>query len=125
MYSTNSQIKLKNIKFKSGLCHYCDAYILVKRTITFVASEANEIARATDRNDRQVIFKSCGLFAVCISEASNTKSDNAKDFHFVMLMYNLIEYNANYSKLFANLYQLCRDDPKNLTRDSELFKLNQ
>ena len=33
-YNTNSQIKLKTTMLKSSLCHYSNAYILVKGTIT-------------------------------------------------------------------------------------------
>ena len=33
-YNANSQIKFKTIMLKSSLCHYTDAYILVKGTIT-------------------------------------------------------------------------------------------
>ena len=34
IYSTNSQIKIKNSMLKSNLCDYSDAYILVSVTIT-------------------------------------------------------------------------------------------
>ena len=33
-YNVNSQIKFKTTMFKSSLCDYSDAYILVKRTIS-------------------------------------------------------------------------------------------
>ena len=36
------------------------------------------------------------MFTDCISKKSNTQIDNAKDLDFVILMYNLVEYNNNY-----------------------------
>ena len=46
-----------------------------------------------------------------MSEISNTQIDNAKDFDVVMPMYNLIEYNDNYSETSGILWQYCRDEP--------------
>ena len=53
---------------------------------------------ATLNNKKNIITKNCAPFANCISEISNTQTDNAKDIDIVMSMYNLIEYNDNYSK---------------------------
>ena len=36
-YNTNSQIRFKFSKLRSRLCDYCDAYILVKETISIAA----------------------------------------------------------------------------------------
>ena len=77
--------------------------------------------RTADRNDKQAIFKNCAPFTHCISEINNTQVDNAKDLDIVMLVYYLIEYSNNNSKDFENLYQFCRDEPKNLITDSESF----
>ena len=41
---------------------------------------------------------------------------------FVMLMYNLIEYEDNYSKTSGSSWQNYRDDPNNNLADSESFK---
>ena len=48
---------------KSRLCHYCDAYILVSRTITAVGAGSDQVAKAADGNKKQVIFKNCAPFA--------------------------------------------------------------
>ena len=60
---------------RSSLYDYCDAYILVKETITIENTGA--VATPNNRNEK-VIFKNCGLifkncapFTECISEISN------------------------------------------------------
>ena len=57
-----------------------------------------------------MILKSCAPFVDCIREINNTQVDNAKDFDVVMPMYNLLEYNNNYSKMSGSLWQYCRDE---------------
>ena len=88
---------------KSSLCDYSDAYILIKENITVVGAGADDAAIATDRNNKQAIFKNCALFTVCITERNNTQVGNAKDLDVAMPMYNLIEYSNNYSKKSGNL----------------------
>ena len=39
-----------------------------------------------------------------ISEINNTQTDNAKHIDVIMPMYNLIEYNDNYSKTSGSLW---------------------
>ena len=95
---------------KSNLCDYSDAYILVKGTITVNNTAAAE-ADASNTN-KKVIFKN---FAPCtnyISEINNKQVDNAKDLDIVMPMYNLIEYNDNYSKRSGSLSQYCKNIPE-------------
>ena len=106
-YNVNSQIKFKTTMLKSSLYDYSDAYILVKGTIT-VSNTAAEGAAASNV-DKKVIFKNCAPFTNCISEINNTQIDNAKD--MLMLMYNLIEYSANYTKTSGSLWQYCKDIP--------------
>ena len=50
-------------------------------------------------------------FTDYISKISNSQVDNAKDIDVGMPVYNLIEYSDNYSKIFGNLWQDCRDKP--------------
>ena len=108
-YNVNSQIKFKTTMLKSSLCHYSDAYILVKGTIT-VNNTAAVDANANNTN-KKVIFKNCGPFTNCISEIDNTQVDNAKDIDIVMPMYNLIEYSDDYLKTSRSLWQYCKDIP--------------
>ena len=56
---------------KSSLCDYSDAYILARGTITVVGAGVENAARATDRNNKQVLFKNCTPFTDCISEITH------------------------------------------------------
>ena len=91
---------------KSNLWDYSDAYIFVSRTISVAA-----LATSGGNNNMQVIFKNCAPFIDCTSEINNTQIDNAKDIDVVIPMYNLIEYNSNYSKTSRSLWQYYRDEP--------------
>ena len=56
-----------------------------------------------------MIFKNRPPFADCISEINNTQIDNAKDIDVVIPMYNLTEYNDNYSKTsesYSNIIEM-------------------
>ena len=57
-----------------------------------------------------------------MSKINNTYIDNVQDIKIVMAIYNMIEYNNNYSKTSGSLWQYYKDDPNdNITR-SESFK---
>ena len=84
--------------FRSRLCDYSDAYILVSETITITGVGVDDAAKQLDGRNKGVIFKNCGPFTDCISEINNTQIDNAKYIDVVMFMYNLIEHKHNYSK---------------------------
>ena len=95
-------MKFKISMLKCSLCHYSDAYILVKGTIT-VNNTATADADANNTN-KKVIIKICAPFTNCISEINITQVDNTKDIDIVMPMYNLIEYSDNYSKTSGSLW---------------------
>ena len=101
VYNVNSQIKFKTTMLKSSLFDYSDAYTLVKGKII-----VNNTGTATAPNNRnkKVIFKNCAQSTNCLSEIDNRQVDNAKDIDIVMPMYNLIEYNDNYSKMPGSLW---------------------
>ena len=116
---------------RSNLCHYSDAYILLKGTITITGNagppagrtEAQLLAaRQADERDKGIIFKNYAPFTKCICRINNTDIDNAKDINIVMPMYNLIEYSDNYAKTSRSLYQYYKDEPNNNLADSESFK---
>ena len=121
-YKVNSQIKFKTTMLKSSLCDYSDAYTLVKRKITITRAGDDASARQADERDKGVALKNCAPFTICISEINDTKIDNAKYIDIVMPMYNLIEYNDNYSKISGSLWQYYRDEPNDDLADSESFK---
>ena len=51
-YSVNSQIKFKTTILKSNLCHYSDAYTLVKGKITITGAGADAAARQVNERDK-------------------------------------------------------------------------
>ena len=108
-YSPNKQIRFRTAMLWSSLYDYSDAYILVKGTIT-VNNNAGAGAAANNAN-KKGIFKNCAPFTKCISKINNTQIDNAEHIDIVMPMYNLIEYNDNYSKTPGCLWQYCKDIP--------------
>ena len=75
-------------------------YILHKGTITIAKTAAVD---NPDNRTKKVIFKNCAPFADCISHINNRQVHNAKDIDAVMSMYNLREYNDNYSKTSGSL----------------------
>ena len=107
-YSHNKQIKFKRLMLRSNLYDYSDAYILVKGNIT-VNNTAAAGAAAANNTNKKVIFKNCAPFTSYISIINNTQIDNAEYIDIVMPMYNLIEYNDNYSKTSGNLWQYCKE----------------
>ena len=58
--------------------------------------------------NKKVIFKNDAPFSNCINKINNTQKDNAEYIDIVMPMYNLIEYNDNYSKTSGSLWQYCK-----------------
>ena len=93
---------------RSSLCDYCDAYILVKGTIT-VPNTAAADADANNTN-KKIIFKNRAAFTDCITEINNTQVDDAQKIDIVIPMYNLIEYSDAYSKTESS-WQYYRDEP--------------
>ena len=69
-YSPNKLIRFKRAMLRSSLCDYGDAYILVKRNISF--NNTGTAAAPTNRNKR-VIFKNCASFTSCKTMINNTK----------------------------------------------------
>ena len=119
-YNVNSQIKFKTTMLKSSLC---DAYILVKGTISVNNTAA--AGAAVNNDDIKVIFKNCAPFTNCISEINNTQVDNAKDIDIVMPMYNLTEYSDNYAKTSGSLWQYCKDIPaRDANNEITEFRVN-
>ena len=55
-------------------------------------------------------------------EINNIEIYIAKDPDIVMLIYDLIEYSVNYSKISESLWQYYRDKPNENLTDSESFE---
>ena len=92
----NSNIRFRTTIMRSNLCDYCDAYILVKGTITVPNTAA--AGAAVNNTNKKVIFKNRVPFTNCITEVNNTQVDDAQKIDIVMPMYNLIEYSDAYLK---------------------------
>ena len=118
----NQHISLYHYIFKSSICNYSDAYMLVIRTITVAEQGNNDTKSRKDKKDKGVIFQNYVFFTDCISE--NTKTDHAKNLDMVMPIYNLTEYSDDHSKANGSYLQFYRDVPKDTIRDSKLFKFN-
>ena len=119
---TSNGIKFKTTMLRSNLCDYADAYILVNGMIAISGAGNDGTARRADERDQAVTFKHCAPFTKCISRINNTDIDTAQDIDIVIPMYNLIEYNGNYSKTSRRLWQYYKYEPSDNMADSESFK---
>ena len=109
----NKQIRFKTSMLRSDLCDYNDAYIVVKGIIT--------VAGALNRNkrNRDFILKNNAPFISCISKINGVLIDNVEDLGIVMPMYNLLEYNKNYSKTSGSLWNYYKDKLTNERNDED------
>ena len=103
-YDENKSIRFKTPMLRSDLCHYADAYILIRGTIT-VAGNAPR-----DRQDRPVILKNNAPFISCITTINGELIEDAEDLDIVMPMYNLLKYSKNYRKTTGSSYNCYRDE---------------
>ena len=129
-YNTKKQIRCKTSILTSDLCDYNDAYIVVNGVVTVSAEER-------DRNeiDRDFLLKNNAPFISCISKINGVLIENAKDLDVVIPMYNLLEYNKNYSKTSGSLRNYYKDeltdeangnnDPNKNVINSKFFKYKQ
>ena len=92
--SQNDEIKFLTRSIESSLCDYSDANILVTGNITATLNDAVT----------QVVFKNCVPFEKCRTKINETFIGEATHINITMLMYNLIEYNDNYSDTSGSLW---------------------
>ena len=104
IYNENKSIRFKTPMFRSNLCDYSDAYILVKGTITVAGNNLR------DRKDRPLILKNNAPFGSCITRINGELIEDAGDLDIVMPMYNLLGYSKNYRKTIGLLYNYYRDE---------------
>ena len=96
-FKPGKQIRFKKSMLRPDLCHYSDAYVVVKGDI--IVLRPNN----TDAYDKNLAFKNNAPFISCISKINNTLIDNAEDLDIVMLRYSLLEYSKNYRKTTGSL----------------------
>ena len=117
-YNENKSIRFKTPMWRSSLCNYSDAYILVKGTITVMAPGANNGGNnIRDKRNRPVILKNNAPFVSCITRINGELIEDADDLDIVMPMYNLLEYSKNYRKTIRSLYNYYRDELSNDAAD--------
>ena len=97
-YDAGNETVFNTEVLKSNLCHYNDAYILVRGNITIIGHQVTQAA-----------FKNCAPFTKCITKIDGTTVDDAGDLDIVMPMYNLIEYSSNCSETTGNLWFYSKD----------------
>ena len=136
-YNVNKEIRIKKSMFRSDLCDFSDAYIVVKGNITvtkrtFAADDidapnntaANVNATNTANNNafgnKKLVLKNNAPFINCISKINGVKIDNADGSDVVMPMYNLLEYSKNYRETTGSLWNYYRDEPNGTIGDNNI-----
>ena len=110
-YNENKSIRFKTPMLRSNLCDYCDAYVLVKGTITVTAPGVNNDANnIRDKRNRPLILKNNAPFVSCITRINGELIEDADDLDTVMPMHNLLEYSKNYRKTIGSLYNYYRHE---------------
>ena len=103
-YEVGNEI-MYNTVLKSNLCNYNNGYILVIGNITVTTAPTTQVA-----------FKNCAPFTKCVTKIDGTTIDYAEDLDLVMPMYNLIEYNSNYSKAIQTFRFYSKDGATNFNK---------
>ena len=110
-YNKNKSIRFKTPMLRSSLCDYCDAYILIKCTITVTApGVTNNANNIRHKRNRPLILKNNAPFVSCITRINGELIEDADDLDIVMPIYNLLEYSKNYRKTIGSLYNYYRDE---------------
>ena len=89
-YDAGSEILYNTEVLKSNLCDYNDTYILVKDNIIVTVAPQTRVS-----------FKNCAPY---IPKIDDTTTNDTEDLDLVMPIYNLIEYNPNYSEATRSLW---------------------
>ena len=87
---------------RSDLYDYSDVYTGVKGMIDLLAAAANE----NNKSDEEVALKSNASSRSFTSKINSTLTDNLEDLDIVTSMYNLLEYNNNYSRTSRRCVEL-------------------
>ena len=102
-YSVNKEIRIKTPMFRSDLCDFSDAYIVVKEIIT--VTNPDDVSYK-----KNLAFKNNAPFTNCILKINGVKTDNLEDLDVVMPMHNLLEYSKNCIKTTGSLWNYYRDE---------------
>ena len=77
----------------------------------------SDIIKTAHNIGTTVAFTNCAPFIKSITKIDGTTIDYAEDLDLVMLMYNLIEYNSNYSGTTESLLFYSKDETTNFDPD--------
>ena len=95
---------------RSDLCHFSDAYIVVKGDMTLTKTNGRGIIHI---RNIFLALKNNAPFINWISKINNVLIDNAEDLDIAMPMYNFLEYSKNYRKTTGSFWNYYRDEPNN------------
>ena len=84
---------------KSNLCNWTDAQILVQ----------GDIVTKTQSISAQVAFKSWAPFTGCVTKIDGRTTDDMEDLDLAMSVFNLMEYNSNYSETIRSSWSYSKD----------------
>ena len=93
-------VRFETKVIKSNLCDYWDPYILVTGDITATGGDANT----------RVAFQNCAPFTKCMTHINDEHLYGANNLDMITPMYNVVEYNDNYSDTSGSLRQFERDE---------------
>ena len=108
-YSYHDPTKSIIESIESSPCNYSDAHILVTgnivvtRTITAANTGVKPPKKRVLTAATKVEFKNSALFKKYRTEINDTFVDETDMINITMRMYNLIEYNGNYSNISGSL----------------------
>ena len=90
-YNVNKETRIKTPMFRSDLCDFRDAYIVVEGNVIVTNPE-------DAKRNKSIAFKNNTPFINCISKISGVQIENAEDLDVVIPIYNLLEFGKNYRK---------------------------
>ena len=96
----STTVKFETKVIRSSLEDYSDAYILVAGDLTAIGGDGHT----------RIAFRNCAASTKYLNHINNEHVDNADNLDFIMPIYNLIEYNDNYSDTSGSLWQIKRDE---------------
>ena len=79
-YNPNKEIRIKISMLRSDLCHFSNAYIVVKGTIT--VTEPDDAKR-----NKEVTLENNAPFINCVSKVNGIKIDNVEDLDVACIIY--------------------------------------
>ena len=104
--NVSKDIRFKTPQFRSDLCDFNDAYIVVTGKITATNPGADDHIY-----NRNLAFKNNAPFFNCILEINSQLIEDAQDLGIEMPIYNLLYYSENIRKATGSFWNYYRDEP--------------